>query len=141
MPRYINHEGRQLRVGAYKKDPDGVDDPRYGASRFAPDELPPFVDLREHLTPVEDQGDVGSCTANALAGAYEYLEKRIAGAEGRVSRLFIYWNERDYEGATSEDHGAASVISTAALRSIPASVTWVATTIRSSWCLTSVAIS
>ncbi len=100
-------DGRKVRVGACKQDPHDHGHPHYEATQWQPDELPAFVDLRGHLTPVEDQGEVGSCTANALAGALEYLEKRTNGAEGRVSRLFIYWNERDVEGTATEDHGAA----------------------------------
>ncbi len=100
-------DGRKVRVGACKQDPQNHGHPHYEATQWQPDELPAFVDLRSHLTPVEDQGEVGSCTANALAGALEYLEKRTNGAEGRVSRLFIYWNERDVEGTAAQDHGAA----------------------------------
>ena len=100
-------DGRTVKVGACVPDKHDHGHGRYSATQWEPDELPAFVDLRSHLTPVEDQGEVGSCTANALAGALEYLEKRTNGAEGRVSRLFIYWNERDVEGSTAEDHGAA----------------------------------
>ena len=98
--------GRQVRVGACHRDPVRPEHTHYDASEFRPDDLPAFVDLRPHLTPVEDQGDLGSCTANALAGAIEYLEKRVHGREERVSRLFLYWNERDLEGKSKEDHGA-----------------------------------
>ena len=100
-------DGRKLKVGACKRDKHDPSHTHYEAKAWKPDELPGFVDLREHLTPIEDQGEVGSCTANALAGALEYLEKRTNGAENRVSRLFIYWNERDYEGSADKDHGAA----------------------------------
>jgi C1A family cysteine protease len=100
-------DGRVLKVGACHRDRHDPLHTHYQASQWEPDQLPAFVDLRPHLTPIEDQGDVGSCTANALAGALEYLEKRTNGHDGRVSRLFIYWNERDFEGNTSEDHGAA----------------------------------
>lgn len=99
--------GRTVKIGACRNDKPDPSHTHYEATAWEPDELPAFVDLRPHLTPVEDQGEVGSCTANALAGALEYLEKRTSGAEGRVSRLFIYWNERDVEGAANEDHGAA----------------------------------
>ena len=99
--------GRTVKVGACVPDRADHGHGRYSATQWQPDELPAFVDLRPHLTAVEDQGEVGSCTANALAGALEYLEKRMNGAEGRVSRLFIYWNERDAEGSTSKDQGAA----------------------------------
>jgi C1A family cysteine protease len=98
--------GRKVRVGACHRDPVRPEHTHYDASDFHPDDLPSFVDLRPHLTPVEDQGDLGSCTANALAGAIEYLEKRVHGREERVSRLFLYWNERDLEGKSHEDHGA-----------------------------------
>jgi hypothetical protein len=100
-------EGRKIRVGACMRDAHDPSHTHYKADQFAADDLPAFVDLRPHLTEVEDQGDLGSCTANALAGAVEYLEKRIANNAERVSRLFIYWNERDLEGETNQDHGAA----------------------------------
>src|SRR5215471_13338658 len=34
--------------------------------------LPPKVDLRKKCPPVYDQGQLGSCTANAIAGAVEF---------------------------------------------------------------------
>ena len=74
--------------------------------------LPPKVDLRKYMTTVEDQGDLNSCTANAVAGAYEYLVKRHKGIEDYdVSRLFIYYNARDIDDCTHEDEGC--VISSA----------------------------
>ncbi|CAF2695871.1 unnamed protein product [Rotaria sp. Silwood2] len=57
-------------------------------------ELPPKVDLRLNMTPVEDQSKIGSCAANCLAGAYEYLTKKSNGLNTDVSRLFIYYNAR-----------------------------------------------
>ena len=62
-------------------------------------QLPPRVDLRPFMTPVEDQRQTNSCTANAVAGAYEYLVKKIR-QKGTydVSRLFIYYNGRWYAG-------------------------------------------
>ncbi|CAF2524381.1 unnamed protein product [Rotaria sp. Silwood2] len=57
-------------------------------------ELPPKVDLRSDMTPVEDQSKLGSCAANCLAGAYEYLTKKSNGLSTDVSRLFIYYNAR-----------------------------------------------
>ncbi len=98
---------RKLRIGACRKDKHDPSHSHYQANQFAPDELPKFVDLRPHLTEVEDQGDLGSCTANALAGAVEYLEKRLNDNPERVSRLFLYWNERDFEQAADKDAGAA----------------------------------
>jgi C1A family cysteine protease len=55
---------------------------------------------------VFDQGHLGSCTANALAAAFQF-ERRKQGLEAwDPSRLFIYWNERDAEGTVSSDAGA-----------------------------------
>ena len=68
--------------------------------------LPVRIDLTPWCSSVEDQGDLGSCTANALVGALEYLEKRKTKTYSDYSRLFIYYNERDAEGNVDEDSGA-----------------------------------
>eukprot|EP00639_Heterosigma_akashiwo_P021454 CAMPEP_0206417462 /NCGR_PEP_ID=MMETSP0294-20121207/37345_1 /ASSEMBLY_ACC=CAM_ASM_000327 /TAXON_ID=39354 /ORGANISM="Heterosigma akashiwo, Strain CCMP2393" /LENGTH=451 /DNA_ID=CAMNT_0053880289 /DNA_START=181 /DNA_END=1534 /DNA_ORIENTATION=- len=58
-------------------------------------ELPPMVDLRQHCSPVENQRGSNSCTANSVAGAYEYLNVRYCeetgDTPGDISRLFIYY--------------------------------------------------
>ena len=54
---------------------------------------------------MEQQGEIGSCTANAMAGAYEYLAKRKFGHADDVSRLFIYYNARELDGCTDKDEG------------------------------------
>ncbi|UJR09188.1 hypothetical protein I4U23_013436 [Adineta vaga] len=73
------------------------------------DELPPKVDLRPDMTPVEDQSRIGSCTANTLAGAYEYLTKKANGRNTDVSRLFIYYNARarNKDGQAVSDTGCS----------------------------------
>lgn len=50
----------------------------------------PRVDLRKFCSPIEDQQDLGSCTAQAVAGLVEYFENRAAGAYLDASRLFLY---------------------------------------------------
>lgn len=100
----------------WKKD---APDPRDLKFTYAPTTLPLWVDLRPLCPPIVNQGDLGSCTANALAGALGFLEimeqatgdKTDAEEFGTeyftaFSRLFIYWNERVIEGDTSEDNGA-----------------------------------
>ena len=52
--------------------------------------LPTSVDLRRWCPPVEDQGELGSCTANAGVGMVEYYEKRAFGKHIDASRLFLY---------------------------------------------------
>jgi C1A family cysteine protease len=74
--------------------------------------LPDVMDMRPHLSAVEDQGDLGSCTGNALVGAMEYLENKSLGFENdhpnfvNLSRLFVYFNERMMEGTINKDDGA-----------------------------------
>jgi len=59
-----------------------------------PAKLPRKMDLRPLCSKVEDQGQLGSCTANALAGALEFLEIKDKVYFKDFSRLFIYYNER-----------------------------------------------
>jgi C1A family cysteine protease len=61
-----------------------------GASGASRTRLPISVDLRTWCSPVEDQGTLGSCTANAAAALVEYFERRAFGKHIDVSRLFLY---------------------------------------------------
>lgn len=69
--------------------------------------LPPKVDLTAGFLDCYNQGQLGSCTANAIAGALQFLEEK-EGASPPVmpSRLFIYYNERALEGTIDSDSGA-----------------------------------
>ena len=65
------------------------------------------VDLRDKCPGVYNQGKLGSCTANALAAAYEYNEiQKNINTFFIPSRLFIYYNERDIENTVNYDSGA-----------------------------------
>jgi C1A family cysteine protease len=67
--------------------------------------LPTSADLRSSCPPVYDQGQLGSCTANAIAAAVEFdLMKQ--NEDFMPSRLFIYYNERMIEGTADSDSGA-----------------------------------
>ena len=68
--------------------------------------LPAAVDLRPKCPPVYDQGQLGSCTANAIAAALEFDATRQGQVIATPSRLFIYYNERSIEGTTASDSGA-----------------------------------
>lgn len=51
---------------------------------------PAKVDLREWCSPVEDQGQIGSCTAHAGVGMLEYFERKLHGKHLDASRRFLY---------------------------------------------------
>jgi len=51
---------------------------------------PATIDLRAWCSPIEDQGALGSCTANAGVGIVEYFERRAFGRSIDASRLFLY---------------------------------------------------
>lgn len=68
--------------------------------------LPTSVDLRPGCSLIEDQGQLGSCTAHALAGLIEFNDIK-ANKHVTVSRLFIYYQERVIEGTVNQDAGAA----------------------------------
>ena len=52
--------------------------------------VPASVDLRPWASAVEDQGMLGSCTAQAGAGVIEYYERKSFGRHIEASRLFLY---------------------------------------------------
>ena len=64
-----------------------------------------IVDLRQYCSSIEDQGKLGSCTGNAIAGAIELLHKRKSRTLD-ISRLFIYYYERKFIGTVNYDSGA-----------------------------------
>lgn len=78
----------------------------YSKVMKVPKTLPAIVDLSQRCSTVEDQGELGSCTANALAGNLEFIDN--ADTDGYIdqSRLFIYYNERVIEKKVTEDSGA-----------------------------------
>lgn len=70
--------------------------------------LPVAVDMRPQSPPVYDQGSLGSCTAQSIAGALHFtqLESRKVTQVDTPSRLFIYYNTRVLQGTVNEDSGA-----------------------------------
>jgi C1A family cysteine protease len=68
--------------------------------------LPTKQDLRPGCPPVYDQGQLGSCTGNAIAGAVEFEQIKQKAKSFVPSRLFIYYNERVIEHSVDSDSGA-----------------------------------
>jgi C1A family cysteine protease len=81
-------------------------DPRDLKYRVVKGVPPKTCDLRTYCSPVEDQGDLGSCTANAGVALDEYLMKKDKKPFYDMSRLHLYWWTRFIEGTTGEDSGA-----------------------------------
>ena len=93
-------------LGKYRWKPD-LPDSRDHLYQLAPLTLAPVVDLRQYSSAIEDQGNIGSCTGNAIAGQIELIQRKVNPAKGRdVSRLFIYYEERVLIGSVRYDSGA-----------------------------------
>lgn len=100
MPRKIQRYG-------WKPDLPDHRDHRYAAPAPVLSDLPPSVDLSPHCPPVYNQETIGSCTAHALAAGFEFDQIKEGLTKTWVpARLFIYYNEREIEGAVNEDSGA-----------------------------------
>lgn len=68
--------------------------------------LPRAVDLRPLCPPVMDQGNLGSCTANGITGVLRYLLAKAKKPDCELSRLQLYYDEREVEDCVNEDTGA-----------------------------------
>jgi len=96
-----------IRRYGWKRDrPDHRDRIYVLPQHIAATSLPPSADLRAQCPPVYDQGQIGSCTANAIAGALEFEMMKQNLPVFTPSRLFIYYNERAIEGTIDTDSGA-----------------------------------
>ena len=73
-----------------------------GAAKLAKATLPVSVSLVPWLSPIEDQGQLGSCTANAGVGIIEYFERRAFGKHTDASRLFLYKATRNLMHETGD---------------------------------------
>ncbi len=111
VSRYVSGESVALRrpkgnarLGGFGWVPDlpDVRDYLYATPLQMVRKLPASVNLQSKCPPVYDQGSLGSCTANAIAAAMEYVHKPLS----TPSRLFIYYNERVIEGTVESDSGA-----------------------------------
>ncbi|SDJ08365.1 xylellain. Cysteine peptidase. MEROPS family C01A [Frankineae bacterium MT45] len=93
------------RLGWVRDLPDARDH-IFTAPRISTIVLPASVDLRPQCPPVYDQEQIGSCTANAIGGAFEFELLKQQLPDFMPSRLFIYYNERAMEHNIGSDSGA-----------------------------------
>jgi len=99
---------RPRKIRRYGWIPDVPDqrDHLYAAPPEFLEALPPSTDLRRRCPAVYNQGQLGSCTAQAIAGAVEFDRLKQKLSDFVPSRLFIYYNERVIEGTVRSDSGA-----------------------------------
>lgn len=83
-------------------DKPDIRDYKYSVTKIT---QPNTVDLRNYCSPIEDQGNLGSCTSQAIVGNIEFLNKRN-NKQNDLSRLFVYYYERLLEGTVNYDSGA-----------------------------------
>lgn len=87
----------------WKRD---LPDPRdYKFKVSAPITLPTMVDLRDKCPSVYDQGNLGSCGANAMGSLFQFEQMKQGIPNFMPSRLFIYYNTRVLEGTINSDAG------------------------------------
>ena len=100
MPRKIPKFG-------WIPDLPDIRDHLYSAPQATLATLPTQVDMRATCPVVYDQGQLGSCTGNAIAGAIQFGRMKQGLTPDFVpSRLFIYYNERVIEHTVATDSGA-----------------------------------
>jgi C1A family cysteine protease len=97
---------RKISTYGWKPDIPDQRDLVYSAPLRRLGPLPSKVDLRKQCPAVYDQGDIGSCTANAIAAAIEFSLRKHKLRDFMPSRLFIYYNERSIERSLMVDSGA-----------------------------------
>ena len=103
-PVVYNPPESNINIPKFHWVPDKLDKRDY-IYQLSSNNPPASVDLRNYATPVEDQGQLGSCTGHAIAEAIEILNKKN-GKSTEVSRMFIYYYERLLEGTVNYDSGA-----------------------------------
>ena len=101
-----NGIGRKIAGYGWVPDLPDQRDHLYAAPTQTLAQLPPSADLRDQCPPVYNQGQLGSCTANAIGAAIEFDRMKQSLPDFVPSRLFIYYNERDMEGTVDSDSGA-----------------------------------
>lgn len=69
--------------------------------------LPSNIDLRASCPVVYNQGQLGSCTSNAVGAAFQFTQKKQHIPDFTPSRLFIYYNIRRMMGTVPSDSGAS----------------------------------
>ncbi len=106
---YLKNSKKNMNFGWLPDLPDPRDfsltNPKISVLLRKPNNLPKTIDLRQFCSPIVNQGELGSCTANAASGILEFFCKKSYGSVSPVSRLFIYKTTRNLM-KTKGDTGA-----------------------------------
>jgi C1A family cysteine protease len=97
-------------------------------SKLTPKRLPARINNIPWCSPIEDQGDLGSCTAQAVVGLLEYMQRRSCSSRDDyigASRLFLYKASRNLLGWKG-DTGAylRTAVKAAAIFGVPPEQHW-----------------
>jgi len=101
-----SNEEQKHHYGGWRRDKPDHRDFKHDFHTFRSYSATKVCDLRESCPPVYNQGHLGSCTSQAIAGAFQFDEMKQELPEFHPSRLFIYYNEREIEGTAGFDSGA-----------------------------------
>jgi C1A family cysteine protease len=106
MPEFDIDKIRVKGHARYGWRPDTPDYRDHKFALMAPVPTPDTFSLLDKMPPVYDQGQLGSCSANALGAAFEYDQIKQGIPNWVPSRLAIYYLERKIENTVKEDAGA-----------------------------------
>lgn len=115
------------RLGWLKEPPDLRDRAFAVSARVAAAALPTHADVRPAMPRVYDQGQLGSCTANAANACVQHAETAAGDPDhDRLSRLWTYYWSRELEGTETDDSGAyiRDAFKVAATRGVPREKFW-----------------
>ena len=100
-PKHHEFSNVKVRINLLEEWYDHI--PKLNSSHFkvGTSSAPSVVDLRPKMPPIFNQGQLGSCTANALSAIFAFDDPSLIG-----SRLFLYYNERKMENTVLSDAGA-----------------------------------
>ncbi len=102
-------EERAKNAGLRGRDPFDPRDYPFSFSpiaREAPLAPPPSITHEAHLPPIKDQGQIGSCTAQAAGGMREFLTLKVGHTLQPLSELWLYFETRRKFWDINEDSGA-----------------------------------
>lgn len=88
-------------------------------------QAPSKVDLRRWCSKIEDQRQLGSCTAQAAVGIVEYFQRRAFNQHIDGSRLFVYKTTRNLMGLHGDTGGyCRTTMAALALCGVPPEKYW-----------------